>query len=220
MSPTAYHISLKGYVGDYDFDHSTVDSTLVKNEGKEVNVLIDSLGRSLATDVSISSVFKNHGKVNVHFVGLNVSVATSASLAAAHISIDAGAKCLIHQYSMAFFERGSLNSAQFSTFIEDYEKIKTFLDKLDLNCAQLYAARCKRKPEDLLALMKIVDWLSPNGFVNEITDLEDESAPRLINALTSVSASFVIIVTISAHHTDSHYFLYGDFNVVFNWRED
>ena len=34
MSKTAYHISLKGYVGGYDFDRSTVDRELAKNEGK------------------------------------------------------------------------------------------------------------------------------------------------------------------------------------------
>ena len=43
MSKTAYHITLKGYVGGYDFDRSTVDKELAKNEGKQVNVLIDSL---------------------------------------------------------------------------------------------------------------------------------------------------------------------------------
>ena len=90
ISKTTYHISLKGYVGGYDFDRSSVDKTLAKNEGKEVNVLIDSLGGSLATGLLISAAFRNHGKVNVHFVGLNASAATIASLEAAHISIDAG----------------------------------------------------------------------------------------------------------------------------------
>lgn len=194
MPKTAYHISLKGYVGGYDFDRSTVDRELAKNEGKQVNVLIDSLGGSLATGLSISAAFKNHGNVNVHFVGLNASAATIASLGAAHISIDAGAMYLVHQCSMAFFEWGSLNSAQFETLIADCEKIKADLDKLDLNCAQLYAARCKRKPEDLLALMKIGGWLTAKealdwGFVDEITDLADEPAPKLTDALASAMAN-------------------------------
>ena len=194
MSKTAYHISLKGYVGGYDFDRSTVDRELAKNEGKQVNVLIDSLGGSLATGLSISAAFRNHGNVNVHFVGLNASAATIASLGAAHISIDAGAMYLVHQCSMAFFEWGSLNSAQFATLIADCEKIKADLDKLDLNCAQLYAARCKRKPEDLLALMKVGGWLTAKealdwGFVDEITDLADEPAPKLTDALAYAMAS-------------------------------
>lgn len=194
MPKTAYHISLKGYVGGYDFDRSTVDRELAKNEGKQVNVLIDSLGGSLATGLSISAAFKNHGNVNVHFVGLNASAATIASLGAAHISIDAGAMYLVHQCSMAFFEWGSLNSAQFATLIADCEKIKADLDKLDLNCAQLYAARCKRKAEDLLALMKVGGWLTAKealdwGFVDEITDLADEPAPKLTDALASAMAN-------------------------------
>lgn len=194
MSKTSYHISLKGYVGGYDFDRSTVDRELAKNEGKQVNVLIDSLGGSLAAGLSISAAFKNHGNVNVHFVGLNASAATIASLGAAHISIDAGAMYLVHQCSMAFFEWGSLNSAQFATLIADCEKIKADLDKLDLNCAQLYATRCKRKTEDLLALMKVGGWLTAKealdwGFVDEITDLADEPAPKLTDALASAMAN-------------------------------
>jgi ATP-dependent protease ClpP protease subunit len=194
MSKTAYNISLKGYVGGYDFDRSTVDRELAKNEGKQVNVLIDSLGGSLATGLSISAAFRNHGNVNVHFVGLNASAATIASLGAAHISIDAGAMYLVHQCSMAFFEWGSLNSDQFATLIADCEKIKADLDKLDLNCAQLYASRCKRKTEDLLALMKVGGWLTAKealdwGFVDEITDLADEPAPKLTDALASAMAN-------------------------------
>lgn len=194
MSKTAYNISLKGYVGGSDFDRKTVDTTLAQNEGKRVNVLIDSLGGSLATGLSISSAFRNHGNVAVHFVGLNASAATIASLGAAHISMDAGAMYLVHKCSMAFFEWGSLNSDQFATLIADCEKIKADLDKLDLNVAQLYAARCKRKPEDLLALMKVGGWLSAKealewGFVDEITDLADEPAPKLTDALASAMAS-------------------------------
>lgn len=194
MATTAYNLHLKGYVGGADFDRNAVDRTLAANNGKRVNVLIDSLGGSLATGLSISAAFKQHGDVAVHFVGLNASAATIASLGAAHISIDAGAMYLVHQCSMAFFEWGSLNSAQFASLIADCEKVKADLDKLDLNCAQLYAARCKRKPEDLLALMKVGGWLSAKealewGFVDEITDLADEPAPKLTDALASAMAS-------------------------------
>lgn len=194
MSKTAYNISLKGYVGGYDFDRATVDKELAKNEGKQVNVLIDSLGGSLATGLSISAAFKNHGNVNVHFVGLNASAATIASLGAAHISIDAGAMYLVHKCSMAFFEWGSLNSDQFATLIADCEKIKADLDKLDLNVAQIYAKKCSKPTADLLALMKVGGWLTAKealdwGFVDEITDLDDEPAPKLTDALASAMAS-------------------------------
>ena len=194
MSKTAYNIQLKGYVGGADFDRKAVDSMLANQSGKRVNVLIDSLGGSLATGLSISAAFKNHGDVAVHFVGLNASAATIASLGAAHISIDAGAMYLVHKCSMAFFEWGSLNADQFAQLIADCEKVKADLDKLDQNCARLYAARCKRKPEELLDLMKVGGWLSAKealdwGFVDEITDLADEPAPKLTDALASAMAS-------------------------------
>ncbi|MDE6009405.1 MAG: Clp protease ClpP [Muribaculaceae bacterium] len=194
MPKNTYHISLKGYVGGEDFDRSKVDRTLAENSAGEVNVLIDSLGGSLATGLSVSVAFRNHGNVNVHFVGLNASAATIASLGAKHISMDAGAMYLVHQCSTAFFEWGSLNSAQFDTLIADCEKIKTDLDKLDLNCARLYAARCKRKPEELLALMKAGGWLSAQealewGFIDEITSLDTDTSPALTDTLASAMAS-------------------------------
>ena len=194
MSKTTYNIQLKGYVGGWDFDRSDVDAVLAENDGKTVNVLIDSLGGSLATGLSISAAFRNHGNVNVHFVGLNASAATIASLGAAHISIDTGGMYLVHKCSTAFFEWGSLNSDQFSTLIADCEKIKADLDKLDLNVAQLYAKKCRKPVADLLALMKVGGWLTAKealdwGFVDEITDLEDEPAPRLTDALASAMAN-------------------------------
>ena len=85
MSKTTYNIQLKGYVGGYDFDRATVDKELAKNDSKQVNVLIDSLGGSLATSLSISAAFRNHGNVNVHFVGLNASAATIASPDTSHM---------------------------------------------------------------------------------------------------------------------------------------
>ena len=194
MANTQYALHLKGFVGGADFDRNYVDYVLAQHVGKPVNVLIDSLGGSVATALSIASAFRNHADVSVHFVGMNASAATIASLGAKHISIDANAMYLVHKCSTAFFEWGSLNSDQFTELIADCEKIKADLDKLDLNCAQLYAARCKRKPEDLLALMKAGGWLTAKealdwGFVDEITDLADEPAPKLTDALASAMAS-------------------------------
>lgn len=194
MTQKKYDLKLKGYVGGADFDHKAVDNILQQCADQEVNVLIDSTGGSLATGLSISAAFKLHGKVAVHFVGLNASAATIASLGAAHISMDAGAMYLVHQCSAAFFEWGALNADQFAALIADCEKIKADLDKLDLNCAQLYARRCKRNTEDLLELMKAGGWLSAKealewGFIDEITDLDDENAPELTDAIASAMAS-------------------------------
>ena len=111
-------------------------------------MLIDSLGGSLATGLSISAAFKNHGDVAVHltrlcslserYVGLNAPAATIASFGAAHISIDARAMYLVHKCSMAFFELGSLNADKFAMLIANCKKVKTELDKIYCNYASIY----------------------------------------------------------------------------------
>ena len=58
MSKTAYHISLKGFVGGADFDRNYVDFLLAQNSEQSVSVLIDSPGDSLATALFIASAFR------------------------------------------------------------------------------------------------------------------------------------------------------------------
>ena len=194
MPNTQYNLHLKGFVGGADFDRNYVDYVLGKHPGKPVNVLIDSLGGSVATALSIASAFKNHGDVSVHFVGMNASAATIASLGAKHISIDANAMYLVHKCSQSFFEWGSLNADQFANLIADCEQIKADLDKLDCNIASMYARKCKKDPKALLDLMKVGGWLTAKealdwGFVDEITDLADEPAPKLTDAVASELAA-------------------------------
>ena len=191
---TNYQLNLKGYVGGWDFDRGYVDYVLAQNKDKHVDVLIDSLGGSLATALSIASAFRNHGDVHVHFVGMNASAATIASLGAKHISMDASAMYLVHQCSMEFFEWASMNASQLQDMMNKVSQMKTDLEKLDANIADMYSSKCKKKPEDLMALMKVGGWLNSKdvlewGFVDEITDYEDEQAPVLTDAVASAMAS-------------------------------
>ena len=181
---TKYHLHLKGYVGGYDFDADYVDYILAKNSGKEVHVLIDSLGGQSSTALSIFSAFRRHGNVYAHFVGMNASAATIASLGAKRITMDSSAMYLVHKCSVAFFEWGNMNADDLQTLITNIEHQKKDLDKLDANIAQMYATRCKKESAELLALMKEGGWLTAQealawGFVDELTDYEDETAPIL-----------------------------------------
>ncbi len=194
MATTQYNLHLKGFVGGADFDSNYVDYVLKQNAGKKVNVLIDSLGGSLATALSIASAFRHHEDVDVHFVGMNASAATIASLGAKHISMDANAMYLVHKCSQTFFEWGSLNADQFITLIKDCEKIKNDLDKLDLNVASMYASKCKKTTDKLIDLMAKGGWLTAQealewGFVDAITELPEEAAPRLTDAVASEMAA-------------------------------
>ena len=191
---TNYNLHLKGFVGGYDFDADYVDYILSKNSDKEVYVLIDSLGGRSNTALSIFSAFKRHGNVNVHFVGMNASAATIASLGAKHITMDASAMYLVHKCSVGFFEWGQLNSDGLQALIDNIEHQKADLDKLDANIAQMYATRCKKEPAELLELMKAGGWLTAQealqwGFVDELTDYEDEDAPVLTDTMANAMAS-------------------------------
>ncbi len=194
MPQPKYNLHLKGFVGGYDFDRDYVDYILAKNPGKPVNVLIDSTGGSLATALSISSAFKRHGDVSVHFVGMNASAATIASLGARHVSIDTAAWYLVHKCSNEFFKWSSLNADQMADLISALEKQKSDLDKLDAGVAAMYAAKCRKDPKALLDLMKVGGWLSAKealewGFVDEITDEPEDIAPKLTDATASAMAA-------------------------------
>ena len=194
MANTKYHLHLKGYVGGYDFDSDYVDYVLSKNPNTEVHVLIDSLGGSLATALSIVAAFQQHENVHVHFVGMNASAATIASLGAKHISIDSSAMYLVHKCSMEFFQWASANSDKLADIIQEAEKMKSNLEKMDANVAQMYASKCQKSPEDLLALMKKGGWLTAKealewGFVDEITNYEEDAAPVITDSIAADMAS-------------------------------
>ncbi len=179
-----YDLYLRGYVGGADFDADLVSRTLTKYKDRPVTVLIDSLGGSLATALSIASAFRNHGDVTVHFVGMNASAATIASMGAAHITMDECAMYLVHKCSAEFFQWASLNADQLQSQIDALEQMKSDLEKMDLNVAKMYARKCSKPAEDLLALMKTGGWLTAEeahswGFVDCLTDNTEDAVPVL-----------------------------------------
>ena len=189
---TQYHLHLKGYVGGSDFNADDVTATLRSNPDTEVAVLIDSTGGQLSTALTIYSAFRSHGNVHAHFVGMNASAATIASLGAKRITMDASALYLVHKCSMAVFEWASMNADQLQDYITALLKQKTNLDKMDCDVSAMYAARCRKPQEDLLALMKTGGWLTKEalewGFVDELTELECDEKPELTEALVHAMA--------------------------------
>lgn len=189
-----YQLHLKGFVGGYDFDADYVDYVLNKNQGSEVHVLIDSLGGRSDTALSIYAAFKRHANVHVHFVGMNASAATIASLGAKRITMDRSAMYLVHKCSISFFEWAQLNADELQSLIDNIEKDKENLDKLDANVAEMYASKCKKTPAEMLSLMAKGGWLSSTealewGFVDEITEFESDQAPALDNATKMAMAA-------------------------------
>ena len=208
---------LRGYVGGWDFDAEYVDYILNKYKDQPVNVLIDSLGGELATALSIVASFRRHGNVHVHFVGMNASAATIASMGAKRITMDASAMYLVHKCSVEFIKWASANSDKLAEIIKEAEQKKTDLEKMDLNVAQLYASKCKKKTEDLLALMKKGGWLTAQeameyGFVDEITSFDEDEAPIITDSIAAdMMASGIPVPSQFIHNEEQHTGLFTRF---------
>ena len=191
--PKNYNLFLKGTVGYWNFNADMVSYVLDKHKSEEVSVLIDSLGGDVATALSISSLFKIHGNVHCHYVGMNASAATIASMGAKHISIDADALFLVHKCMAPVCEWDYMNADELSAHIAELEKIKKDNETIDGCIAGMYASRCKKSKDELLALMKEGAWLTAKqaldwGFVDEITNYADDPKPELTDSVASVMA--------------------------------
>ena len=191
--PKNYNLFLKGYVGAWDFSSDMVNAVLDKHKNEEVHVLIDSTGGDLYTALTISSLFKIHGNVHCHYVGANASAATVAAMGAKHVTIDAHAVFLVHKCMSVIFEWDYMNADQLADHIAKLEQIKQDNDTFDCCIAGMYASRCKKPKEDLLALMKKGGWLTAQqalewGFVDEITDNPEDAAPVINDVVADALA--------------------------------
>lgn len=192
--PKNYNLFLRGTVGYWDFNADMVNYVLEKHKDSEVKVLINSLGGDTDTALSISSLFKLHGNVSVHFVGMNASAATIAAMGAKHVSIDADALFLVHKCSVLVFEWDYMNADELAAHIAELEKMKDDNSTIDGCIAGLYAKRCKKTRNELLSLMKTGAWMTAQqalewGFVDEITDNADDKEPEPSPATVSSMVS-------------------------------
>lgn len=193
--PKNYNLFLKGGVGGWDFNADMVNYILDKHKDSEVHVLVDSLGGYTNVAVSISSLFKLHGNVHVHFVGHNASAATIAAMGAKRVTIDEDGAFLVHKCLSPVMEWAYMNADELDDHIRKLEAIKKDNETIDSCVAGMYARRCKKPKENLLALMKVGGWLTPEealewGFVDEITHYDEDRKPELSEStICSLSAA-------------------------------
>lgn len=190
--PKNYNLYIKGDIG-WDSTPDMVSYVLDKYSGREVNVLVDSLGGRVDAALSISSLFRVHGNVHCHYVGMSASAATILSMGAKHISMDAHALYLVHKCMNLVLEWDYFNADELQEHIEELKKMKNDQETIDGCIAGLYAQRCKRSKEELLALMKEGAWLTAQqalewGFIDEITDAPDDEEPVLTQPVAAVLA--------------------------------
>lgn len=195
--PKNFHIFLKGEVGSRylgNFTSDMVNFILDKYKDTEVHVLINSLGGYTHEGLAISSLFKIHGNVHVHFIGESASAATIAAMGAKKITIDADAAFLVHRCSSIVFAWDYMNADQLDEHIKQLEKQKEDQQTLDTIVAGLYARRCKKSKEELLQLMSKDTWLTARealewGFVDEITDDDEDKEPLTESTVAAMSSA-------------------------------
>ena len=180
-----YDLTLKGFVGGWNFDSDYIDYILAKKKDTCVNVLIDSLGGLTNTALSVSSAFRNHGNVNVTFRGMNASAATIASLGAKHIAMDEDALYLIHKCSVTVFEWASMNEEELAEHIKKLEHTRQNSMKVDVAVARAYAKRTGKTTDELLELMSKELWLTADeakeyGFVDEVFKTEEKQKAEVV----------------------------------------
>lgn len=180
-----YDLTLKGFVGGWNFDSDYIDYILAKKKNTCVNVLIDSLGGLTNTALSVSSAFRNHGNVNVTFRGMNASAATIASLGAKHIAMDEDALYLIHKCSVTVFEWASMNEEELAEHIKKLEHTRQNSMKVDVAVARAYAKRTGKSTDELLELMSKELWLTADeakeyGFVDEVIKTEEKQKAEVV----------------------------------------
>lgn len=179
-----FHLYLKGTVGYYFFSPDQVNYALDRHSDSEVNVLINSLGGIVYDGITISTLFKNHGNVSVHFIGANASAATIAAMGAKRITMDSDALFLVHKCLHFVDGYEWMNEEQLEGHIAKLEKIREDQKTLNDVVAGMYARRCKKPKDELLKLMSKDTWMTAKqalewGFIDAITDDEEDKTTDL-----------------------------------------
>lgn len=154
---------------------------LAKREGEVVDIAVSSPGGDVAQGLEIYQAIKDHGKCNMHIIGMTASAATFLCMGAKSVDMVDGSLILIHNASTLVAEWTAANKGQLDQIIAKYQKERQDLDTIDKVIASLYANRCGKKVEDCLAKMDKAAWLTAQdaldfGIIDEIR--KDDSCKK------------------------------------------
>lgn len=180
-----YDLFLTGTVG-WGISADYVKFVLDKNKDKTVEVAICSLGGYVDTGLQIYELFKNHGEVNVDFIGMSASAATFMAMGAKNIRMAKNALILIHNSMTWVDEWGSRNKEQIDAAIDRLKFQRDQLSTIDDVLAQIYADRNGKPVDEVKAKMKIAAWIKAAdakdfGIVDEIIDAEKSPSDSATN---------------------------------------
>ena len=172
-----YDLYLTGTVGGWGITADFVKYILDKKKDQPVDVAICSLGGYVDTGLQIYELFKNHGQVTCHFLGMSASAATFMAMGAKKVVMSKNALVLIHNAMGYVFEYGQYNKEQIDELLSRLQFQRSQLNTIDDVLAEIYAERSGKSIEDVKAKMKVAAWIKAAeakdfGLVDEIVDAE------------------------------------------------
>lgn len=182
-----YQLTIDAFIGPWAYSKQYVRNVLSGYKGKHVDVKISSLGGNLDHGLDIRQQFLDHGDVTVYLSGFVASAATVIAMGAKKIVMSKYAMFLVHKCSNFIDAWGSYNADQMQKLIEELEANKKENDRIDVVLANMYAAKCKKKVSEILAILKEGRWLTAQealdlGFVDELSDLDGMETKHLFSA--------------------------------------
>ena len=181
-----YDLYLTGTVGGWGVSADYVKYVLDKKKDKPVDVAICSLGGYVNTGFEIYELFKNHGNVNVYFIGMSASAATFMAMGAKTVRMAKNALILIHNSMGFLLEYGDFNKEQIDELISRLKFQRDQLSTIDDVIAQTYADRNGKPVDEVKEKMKVAAWIKAQdavdfGIVDEIFEAEKtEGATNIV----------------------------------------
>ncbi len=185
-----YDLYLTGTVG-WSITADFVKYMLDKKKDQPVDVAICSLGGYVNTGLQIYELFKNHGQVTVHFLGMSASAATFMAMGAKTVKMSKNALILIHNAMSWVDSWGQFNKEQIDELVSRLQFQRSQLNTIDDVLAEIYAEKSGKSPDEVKAKMKIAAWIKASdaktfGLVDEVFEAEkvqDQMQNRFSNSL-------------------------------------
>lgn len=165
--------------GKYGTKAQDVQNYLNEHPDEEVDIAVASPGGLVDEGLTIYQLIKDHGKVNIHILGMTASIATVLCMGAKSVDMSVGSSMMIHYASTSVMEWQSANKKQLDDLITKYQHDREDLDTIDKIIADVYAKKCGKKLDDVLGQMEKESWMSPNdaltfGLIDSVRDLDDD----------------------------------------------
>ncbi len=187
-----YNFTIDDFIGGYPSNAKNIASKLKSLSGSPAHVKISSLGGSTMDALDIRRQFIEHGDVTVYLIGGVASAATILALGAKTIMMESSSFLLVHK-CMAYVDAlGYYNADELEQILSDMHSTQEQNEKIDNVIASLYANKCGKSVDEVLAVLKKGQWLTAQealdfGFVDELfgdeTLVVNSVSPQVLNSL-------------------------------------